>query len=185
MTYGGTVPFDAGTLGGYDEENYEVTYLSPTLFGWSEAGSLWCGGAHPYNHWNTYTLDLRTGELLDLSRIFGGWVARAYGEETVADIEAARASPGDYAWGPDEALTAFVLAGASQAADPESDCSIAELIGENLHISFKDGDIAVFSLEGLPHVVTACGGPILEMPLAELKPFLTPEAAEYFPSLGG
>src|SRR5262249_11503879 len=35
----------AGTLGGYDEQTIEVSYLSPRLMSWTESGSLFCGGA--------------------------------------------------------------------------------------------------------------------------------------------
>ena len=40
----------AGTLGGFDEE--DVTWLSRALMTVTESGSLDCGGAHPYNHFD-------------------------------------------------------------------------------------------------------------------------------------
>lgn len=42
-----------GTLGDYDSETVELTYASPLLASWYEAGSLYCGGAPPNNHFNS------------------------------------------------------------------------------------------------------------------------------------
>jgi len=158
LSWAGQVPFGAGTLGGYEDEQVEATYLSPTLFGWTESGSLFCGGAHPYNHQNSYTLDLATGELFDVGKVL------------VAS----------------EALYAYVRDNRDKSEPAfDAECGIDELIEENLKLSFRDGDMVVFSLEGLPHVIGACEGPLLEVPLADLKAFLAPEAAAYFPGLGG
>ncbi|MBB1208459.1 hypothetical protein EII08_28515, partial [Klebsiella pneumoniae] len=46
-----------GTLGGFDDENINVTWLSRALMTVTEAGSLDCGGAHPANHFEPYTFD--------------------------------------------------------------------------------------------------------------------------------
>ena len=54
----------AGTLGGFDEEDVKVTWLSRALMTVTESGSLDCGGAHPYNHFDVYTFDLLRGEYL-------------------------------------------------------------------------------------------------------------------------
>lgn len=84
-----------------------------------------------------------------------------------------------------EALLGFVRDNRDKS-EPEFDaeCGIDELIGENLKLSFREGDIAVFSLKGLPHAIGACEGPLLEVPLSDLRAFLAPEAAAYFPALG-
>ena len=58
----------AGTLGGFDEEDVKVTWLSRALMTVTESGSLDCGGAHPYNHFDAYTFDLLRGEYLDWNR---------------------------------------------------------------------------------------------------------------------
>ena len=58
-----------------------------------------------------------------------------------------------------------------------------ELIATNLDVTFKRGDIAVFTLQGLPHVIQACQEDIFEAPLAELRDYLAPTAADYFPAL--
>lgn len=152
----------AGTLGGFDEQTIEVTYLSPRLMSWTESGSLFCGGAHPANFTNSYTLDIAKGAPLDLSRIFKGWTAGK----------------------PDAALVAYVEAHrGKQDAETETDCGLSDLVGTNLDIRFAKGERAVFALEGLPHAIAACEGDVLEAPMAELKPLLAPDAAAYFPEL--
>lgn len=132
---------DAGTLGWWDEESVEVHYLTPTVMSWTEAGSLSCGGAHPYNQYEYHTLDVQAGQPIDLSRIFRGWIARDW-DGNVVDLDIARAGPDDYQWGPDEELLAFVNAHRPSNAElgftgGESNCPIDELIARNLAISFK------------------------------------------------
>jgi hypothetical protein len=179
--------FDAGTLGWWDEEQIEVHYLSPTIMSWTEGGSLSCGGAHPYNHYEFHNLDVSTGVPLDLSRIFKGWIAKNYDNEIV-DLEQARANPAEYQWGPDEDLLAFVNAHRPTNEElgfsgGEDDCPIDELIASNLAIGFRGDDVVRFSMDGLPHVVVACGTDLYDAPITELRELLTPEAADYFPSL--
>lgn len=177
----------AGTLGGYDEQTIEVSYLSPRLMSWTESGSLFCGGAHPANFTNSYTIDVAAGAPLDLSRLFKGWVAHksdAPGGPPV-DLASARAGAhGAYEWGPDKALVAYVEAHREKMdAEAEKDCGISDLTATNLAIRFAKGERAVFALEGLPHVIAACEGDLFDTPITELRALLTPEAAEYFPEL--
>ena len=179
--------FSAGSLGAWDEENIEVHYLTPTIMTWTEGGSLMCGGAHPYNHYEYHNLDVKAGAALDLSRIFKGWVAKDYDDKLV-DLETARANPGDYQWGPDEELLAFV--NEHRATNEElgftggpDDCPIDELIPQYLAISFKGDDIVHFGMAGMPNVIVACASDLYDAPIAELRDLLTDEAADYFPVL--
>lgn len=179
--------FDAGSLGWWDEEQVAVQYLSPTVMSWTEAGSLSCGYAHPYNHYEYHNLDIANGRPLDLSRIFTGWVARNYDNEIVG-LDVARASPADYQWGPDEALLAFVNAHRPSneelgIAAGEDGCPLDELIASNLAISFKEGDIVHFGMDGLEYAVFACGSDLYDAPITDLRDLLTPEAADYFTAL--
>ncbi|MDO8359341.1 MAG: hypothetical protein Q7T08_04795 [Devosia sp.] len=176
-----------GTLGGYEDEEVEVTALTPTVMSWTESGSLFCGGAHPYNHHSFYNLDVKTGQPLDLSRIFSGWLPKSY-DDTPVDLDDARTHPQDFIWGPDAELAAFVKA--HRISDAElgldanpNECGIDDLVDSNLAISFKTGDRVLFALDGLPNAIVACGGDLHEAPIAELKKLLAPEAAKYFPSL--
>ena len=78
----------AGTLGGFDEEDVKVTWLSRALMTVTESGSLDCGGAHPYNHFDVYTFDLLRGEYLDWNRVFDAYVPgkRTFGGEKSAAL---------------------------------------------------------------------------------------------------
>ena len=179
--------FDAGTLGWWDEESVNVAYLSPTVMTWTEAGSVSCGYAHPYNHYEYLNLDVAAGVPLDLSRIFKGWIAKDFDGNPV-DLELARANPSDYQWGPDEDLLAFVNAHRPSNEElgfttGEEGCPIDDLIASNLAISFKEGDIVHFGMDGLEYAVVACGSDLYDAPITELRDLLTPEAAEYFPVL--
>ncbi|MEO6012198.1 MAG: hypothetical protein ABIQ30_01250 [Devosia sp.] len=178
--------YDAGTLGWWDEETVAVSYLSPTLLSWTEAGSLSCGGAHPYNHYEFHNLDVKTGTPIDLSMIFKGWVAKDF-DGKLADIVDARTHPRDFQWGPDEELAKFVKAhrqtDAELGLEPDSECGIDELIDSNLAVGFKDGDKVLFTLGDLPNVIQACSSDLYEAPIAELKDLLASGAADYFPSL--
>src|SRR5690606_8116796 len=46
--------FMGGTLGDFDNESVSLSFLSPRVVSWTQAGSLWCSGAHPYNHYNSF-----------------------------------------------------------------------------------------------------------------------------------
>lgn len=158
-----------GSYGGYPDEQVSVLYLSPTVMSWSESGSLYCGGAYPENHTYLTTIDMQTGRDLDLSRIF------------------ADSQMGAYRWEPGQSLIDLAISRrvVSDDAEFEEQCGMNELIASNLAVTFRPGDIAVFTLQGLPHVIQACQEDIFETPLAELKDYLAPTAAEYFPSLKG
>lgn len=179
--------YSAGTLGYWDEEQVEVHYLSPTVMSWTESGSLSCGGAHPYNHHEFHNLDVGTGQPLDLSRIFKGWVARDF-DGNIVDPEIARAAPADHVWGPDDEMLAFV--NARRPSNEElgftgdlGDCPIDELIPQYLAIGFKSGNTVLFSMDGMPHVASACASDLYEASITDLRELLTPEAESYFPVL--
>lgn len=178
--------FDAGTLGYWDEEQVDVHYLSPMVMTWTEGGSLSCGGAHPYNHYEYHNLDVGAGMPLDLSRIFTGWIARTYDGEIV-DPEVARANPAEHQWGPSDELLTFVnehrRTNEELGFTGADDCPIDELIPQYLAISFKADDVVLFGMDGLPHVAVACASELYEAPIGELRGLLTPGAVEYFPSL--
>lgn len=179
---------DVGTLGGMDDASFTVNYLSPTILSYLDSGSPDCANAHPDDHADYYNLDVRTGKLLDLSLIFKGWVPTPNDDSSPKDLASARAKPGDYTWGPDKTLEAFVRANtpkdASAFGTPGDDsCTSDDLFASNLDITFVDGDKVRFAIDRLPYAVVACGGDLFDMPVAKLKDLLTPAAAEYFPSL--
>lgn len=155
-----------GSYGGYPDEQVEVTYISPTVMSWRESGMLFCGGAYPEVHTYLTTIDVKTGEDLDKSMIF------------------ADSRMGEYRWEPGQSLIDLAISRRERRdAEFEESCGMDELIASNLDVTFKRGDIAVFTLQGLPHAIQACQEDIFEAPLAELKDYLAPTAVKYFPSL--
>ena len=150
-----------GTLGGWDEETVTVTYLSPQVLAWTEAGSIWCGGAYPANHVDDYSIDLATGESLDLARIFRDWNGA-----------------------PSKELADFIRANrAREDANWEAECGIDDLIGDYGSVRFEQDGRVTFTLAGLPHAIMACGMDLYSAPLLDLVPFLANSAENYFPAL--
>jgi len=181
-----SVMTDVDPLAGYEDEDVNVTYLSPTIMVWTEGGSTFCGGAHPDNHFIHTNLDIKAGTELDMSRLFRGWVPTPITDGAPTDLATVRSHPQDYQWGPDQKLADFVRAHrdkTSTEAGDDADCGYDDLIGSNLKITFAKNDMVIFTLDDLPNVIQACGYDLYTAPIASLKDLLTPEAATYFPSL--
>ncbi|MET3927241.1 hypothetical protein [Devosia sp. 2618] len=183
-----TINMETGTLAGWDEENVEIAYLSPTVLGWTEGGSTYCTGAYPDNHFSSIVLDAKTGEPLPLAYIFNDWIATEsiddYG--SAVDQAAALEAPETYFWGADKTLIDYVVANRAKGEDAEFDeeCGIDDLIATNLGLRFAPGDTVVFSLVDLPHVIFACTEDLLTVKLADIPELLAPTAQDYFPALG-
>lgn len=153
----------AGSLGGYDEENIQVDYLSPTLMSVVESGSTDCGGAHPNNHYEPYTLDLLRGGYFDFARILKG-----YGH-------------GDYTPEYSDAFMRFLRAALKrEAAGAEPvDLDCADEWPSYLYLHFTAPDQLSFDISGIGHAMGVCLGSHLTLPFSKLKPILKPEAARY------
>ncbi|MEQ1770927.1 MAG: hypothetical protein ABL879_13910 [Devosia sp.] len=172
------------SLGGFDEEQIEVHYLTRQLLSFSESGSLWCGGAYPENHYHMFNLDVATGETIDMSRLLKGYVPRDFMSGEIVDLDTARQDHSSYNWGADDDLAAFILSRADLPDDELADeCGYDTLVRNNLAIGFRRPDLIVFSLDGLPHVMGACAQDLLVAPVAELKAVLLPGAESYFPGI--
>lgn len=155
----------AGSFGGWDTDAWaEVVALTPRLLAWTESGSRFCGGAHPFNYYNAFTMDVATGEVLTLGDMFTGATDTGPGEALANFVRERRPRP---------------QPGGANAAH-EEECGTDELIGEFLSASLRrDGDDMriVFGLEKLPHVITACGDDLLDIPAAEARHLMTPRLA--------
>ena len=180
-----------GHLGDYDYETVTVSYLSPRLISWTQAGSLYCTGAHPYNHYDIYNYDVRTGEPVDLRAIFSAWVPREYGAapDEIADTDLAYENPDAYFWGPSPELIAFVRERMPLDELFEDDaelldaCASEQALADMMRVRFEGNDQAVFAISGAPHVIGVCNGDLVTVPIGELAGFLAPKAADFFPSL--
>lgn len=153
-----------GDLGGFDDTSADVTALTDRLISWRESGSIFCGGAHPENYSNSYTLDVAQGTLLGFEDMITGTVDGKAGADLVAFVKAHRPKPT-----------------AQTDIEFETECGMDDLIGEYLAARVnRDGDelSVVFGLEHMPHAIVACGqDDLLTLPIAEAKPFLTPRFA--------
>jgi hypothetical protein len=177
-----------GTLGDYDTEEVTLSYASPRLMSWVQSGSLWCSGAHPYNHIESYTVDLETGKPLDLAKVFSAWVPREWGAgiDEIADAEAAADNPDAYHWGPSAELVAYVRGNVPADVFDENlaeECLTDEAIVDQLNIRFAEGDAVTFTLSGFPHVISVCNGDLFSAGLDEVKAFLAERASAYFPGV--
>ena len=180
----------ADTIRTMEDARFKVTYLSPTVMSYLATGKTFCAGAHPDNHYDYYNLDVRTGKPLDLSLVFKGWVPTTEDGSTPKDLASARAAPENYLWGPDKTLEAFVTAHTPRDAPifgrpGDASCTSDDLFATNLDITFVNGEQVRFAVDRIPSAIAACGGDLFDIPIAELKELLTPEAANYFPSLAG
>lgn len=177
-----------GTLGDYDSEQVTLSYASPKLVSWVQWGSLWCTGAHPYNHIDSYTYDVESGEPLDPAKVFSAWVPREWGAavDQVADADAAAANPDAFFWGPSADLVAYVRDNVPKDLfdeELEGECLTDQSIVEQLDIRFEAGDAVMFTLSGFPHVISVCNGDLFSVGLDELTPFLAKGIEEYFPGI--
>ena len=155
----------AGTLGDYDSETIAVRYLSATLISVVEAGSTYCGGAHPNNHYDPFTLDLVRGSYLDFNRLFPVWTKTKEGAEI------------------DPVLANFISKKVKEeqgrkGSDPDTDCS--DVLPEYLGFEFDEPDRISFVVSGIGHAMGVCLGPQLVLPIRALKPILKPGAKAYF-----
>lgn len=180
-----------GHTAGYEDEQITLDYVSPLMASWRQEGSLYCQGAHPYNHLDNYTLDGRTGEPLDWRKVFSAIVPRPWfsAPEDVVDLETALAEPDSYYWGPSPDFIAFIQQRRDPtlyAGDPELDeiCASDQAIAEQLRFRVVDEAEIMFTLSGFPHVSSVCNVDIFSATLDELAPFLAETAKDYFPVLG-
>ncbi|WP_137149963.1 hypothetical protein [Devosia sp. FKR38] len=178
-----------GTLGDYDSEQIIVSYLSPNVMSWVQSGSTFCGGAHPNNHSDSYSLDVRTGKTFPMAKVFKDWtaVSRTTDFENTTEIDQAAAAeaPEDYYWSAGQPLVDYVIANRVHDTDAtfESECGIDDLVAGNLVMRFAPEEQVIFSIEMLPHVISACGGDLLTVKLSDIPELLAPTAGDYFPGL--
>jgi hypothetical protein len=155
----------SGTLGDYDSETIKVRYLSEKLMSIVEAGSTFCGGAHPNNHYDPFTFDLIHGGYLDFNRLFPVRIRNKDGSD-IAPVLA-------------DFISKKVESKQSHdKVDTDVDCT--DVLPQNLDFEFDEPDKISFVVSGVGHAMGACLGPQLVMPIRALKPILKPGAKAYF-----
>jgi hypothetical protein len=169
----------SGSLGGFDRESITVTYLSPTLMTVIESGSTFCGGAHPNNHFDPFTLDLIKGKYVDLNRLFKLYQPAGPG---------GRRPTGERALSP--ALLDLIRAetDGKRRGRPALDRKTEEdEIAERCHealpdylaMYFREPRQLVFGISGIGHAGGVCLGDRITLPFDRLRPVRRPEAKRY------
>jgi len=159
----------SGDLGSYDSEKIGVRYLSETLMTVVESGSTYCGGAHPNNHYDPFTLDLIHGDYLDFNRLFP--TQRSHDNQIDLD-------PVLVSFISEKMKSASNRASADMDSDLDTECN--DVLLEYLAIEFDEPDKISFVVSGIGHAMGACLGPRMVIPISALKPILKPGAEAYF-----
>ncbi len=151
----------AGGFGGFSEELIAVPYLSADLMCVVESGSTFCGGAHPDNHFEPYTLDLRKGGYLDWNRLFKN---RRIDRKT-----------GRPAW---QGQLIARLGRRKAPVDADSvDCR--SLLPDYLALQFEHDRRLQLCISGIGHAGGCCLGVEGELPLQDYRELLSKEGQRY------
>ncbi|MBB1597514.1 hypothetical protein [Achromobacter sp. UMC46] len=169
QAYTSDIP-NSGTLGNYDEEAIAVPWVSRALMTVTERGSLDCGGAHPFNHFEPYTYDLLRGEPLDWNRVFDAYVSGQDGR--------LQASP---------TLLAIVSATQRTLAAAEAEGHTEDSSKDGCYTLWPDylalgaeapGALSL-SVSGVGHASGVCLGTLARVPFADLAPHVKPGGQAY------
>ncbi len=153
----------AGTLGNYDEEQITLSFLSTTLMSVVESGSADCGGAHPYNHFNPFVLDLLRGGYLDFGRLFKG------------------AKYADYRLQFSPQMWALIhRANHQQPKARRDDPECTDLLPQYPAVMLDRPNQVRFVISGIGHAMGVCLGSGVGVPFTQLKPVWAPGAKAYF-----
>ncbi|MGV2864475.1 hypothetical protein [Achromobacter sp. AGC39] len=159
----------AGTLGSYDDEAITVQWLSTALMTVTESGSLYCGGAHPDNHFEPYTFDLLQGNYLDWNRVLDAYVPgengwREASPTLLALIDKARAPQADVK---------------IEGADDDSLKECSDVWPSYLALGTEAPGVLTLSVSGVGHAMGVCLGTHATVPFKDLTPYLAPGGQAY------
>ncbi|MGH8815229.1 MAG: hypothetical protein ACREX5_01465 [Achromobacter pestifer] len=164
---------ETGTLGNYDEEVITVTWLSRALMTVTEAGSLDCGGAHPYNHFEPYTYDLLRGENLNWNLIFDAYDDSKPRTPKASPILAQLA---------EQAREQFTASNAADSGKRPNLEDCADLWPDYLVVGATKPGALSLSVSGVGHASGACLGTHAQVPFKDLAPYLKPGGQAYLVS---
>jgi len=157
----------AGTLGNYEEEVVNVPWLSSAMMTVTESGSLDCGGAHPNNHFDPYTLDLLRGETLDWNRVFD-----AYEPNNREPRPALKELAGQV----QKTLAARDEAGLTEDRSKEG---CWDLWPTYLALGASAPGALSLSVSGVGHASGVCLGTLAQVPFSDLAAYLKPGGQAY------
>ena len=182
MIYSDSPPPGAGGLGGFDDEYIDVSFLSATLMSVVVAGSTMCGGAHPNNHFNPFTLDLIRGEYLNWNRLFKAFQHNDAGYMELSPEMSSlidQINEGHHEWIVD--YDANAIHDENETGSKE----YLELSKDYLVLHFDKPGYLALAASGLGHCCGAGLGVHAEIPLSALRKrkIMKPEARRYFPAV--
>ncbi|MEX8191334.1 hypothetical protein [Comamonas guangdongensis] len=152
----------AGSLGNYNDERIQVSYLSTALMSVVESGSTDCGGAHPNNHFNPFVLDLRKGGYMDFRRLFKD---SRYGENGF-----------EYA---DALVKKIAKVAAKQDADQGGAGGCTDYLAEFMVPMIETPAAVSFVISGIGHAMGACLGSGVSIAFKDFRPYIKPGAQRY------
>lgn len=153
----------AGSLGGYDDEEIKVTYLSKALMSVVESGSIYCGGAHPYNHYDPFVLDLLRGGYLDFTRLFKG------------------AKYGEYQLELSPQMQEFIRSSIAAQPEPRDERDCTDMLPDAyMALMLSKPETMGFVISGIGHAMGVCLGSGIDIPFKKLQPYIKPGAERYF-----
>lgn len=159
------------------EQSGRLEYLSDRLVGVSEAGSFYCGGAHPDNTVYYKLGDVKTGRSIAPESLVKGFAFRDYDGNVMKPDEVTDERPGRYVADPDliERVKKDRIVDESET---ESGCEMDMLIDQYLSVAFK-GHNLVYQLKDVPNYAAACANDLLVVPLEKARDELTEEGQSY------
>ncbi len=157
----------AGTLGNYEEEVINVPWLSSAMMTVTESGSLDCGGAHPNNHFDPYTLDLLRGETLDWNRVFDAYAPNSREPSTALKELVGQVQ---------KTLAARDEAGLTEDRAKEG---CWDLWPGYLALGASAPGALSLSVSGVGHASGVCLGTLAQVPFADLTAYLKPGGQAY------
>ncbi|MEN5180945.1 hypothetical protein ABE501_14320 [Comamonas testosteroni] len=152
---------EAGSLGYFDHEQIKLSYLSTTLMSVTESGSPSCGGAHPNNHFDPFTLDLLHGGYLDFSRLIKGYSHGSEGR--------------DYS----PQLVRFIRKAVTSRREPRDDDDCTDMLPDFMALMFEAPGKLGFVVSRIGHARSVCLGRGVSLSFGKLKSILKPEATRY------
>ncbi len=178
----GWMEYHSETTGEYrSEQSGTLEYLSDRLVGLTEAGSFFCGGAHPDNSTYYKLGDVRTGTSITPESLLKGFTFMDYDGNPMQPSDVTDEKPGHYVPSP-ELIATVKKERQPDESEAESGCEMDTLIDQYLSVAFK-GHNLVFVLRDVPHYATACAVDLYAVPLEKARDYLTEEGQAYFVEL--
>lgn len=159
------------------EQSGRLEYLSDRLVGVTEAGSFFCGGAHPDNTVYYKLGDVKTGRSIVPESLVKGFVFRDYDGKEMKPEEVTDERPGRYVADPD-LIDRIKKDRIVDENEDEGGCEMDMLIEQYLSVAFK-GHNLVYQLKDIPNYAAACANDLLVVPLDKARDELTEEGQSY------